>query len=328
MFFGKLFFKIPFFLILSLCMYSSMVFGVIGSITDPGFSSKRVLGESFFGPLKGSAKLKFSRNLRRSHWEDFFSSGKKDNIFDTFFIKMDLNLSYPLTEGLPSLKKSPFFKDMLLFFVLSNARPAYDVPDVIRWHCAQFYFCFKDINVGISNSLPKIRNFKSRYSVYLTVPTSKSSYNKKKFFGIGASLNTNSSLFLEEGFQITGISSHFFETAVYGSAFANESGTRSNDIFSIFNQMGLRFSYSENGFLPVILVYTSYLFALDYQMQPFQALSLGLSSVWSLSKKFQFVAGINWGDEIARHEYTSKAKEAQFFSADESFVSGGFSYSF
>lgn len=316
-------------LFFSLCVCSPLTFGVTGSITDPGFSSEQTLEESFFGSLRGSVKTRFSRNFRRSNWRHFFSPVHRDNLFDTLFIKTDLNLNYPLVEVFPSLKNSSSFNKALLFFTLSYRRPLYEIPDVIKWHCYKSHFCFGETNIGISNSFLQKKRLKSQYSVYLNIPiTSKRSYDRRKYIGAGASLNSNYSLLSNADFQISGISSHFFETAIYGSRYANEHGSESNEIFSVFNQIGLRFSPLKGGFVPAALIYASYLLDLDYQKDWFQGISLGFSAVWSVDKRIQIIVGFSWGGAIFRHEYTAEAREADPFNPDETFINGGFSYSF
>ena len=313
--------------VLTLC--SPLAFGVTGSITDPGFSSDQIPEKSFFGPLRGSFKTRLSRNIRRSDWENFFSADHQDNIFDTLFIKADLSLNYPLVKVFPSLKKSSSFNKMLLFFVLNYRRPLYDVPQVIRWYCYQSQFCFGETSLGVSNSLPQKNLLSSQYSVYLNIPiTSSKSFDRRKIIGIGSSLSLDYPLLSAQNLQVSGISSHFFDTAIYGSRYANEQGFESNEIFSLFNQAGLRFSYSGYPFIPVTLAYVSHLLALDYQQEWFNGLSLGCSFVWSVNKRVQIVAGLSWGSDILRDENTAKAKEADPFNPDETFFNGGFSYAF
>ena len=327
--FIQFFFKSCSLLIFSLCICPSLAFGIAGSITDPGFSSERSLEESFFGPLKGSVKMRFSRNLRRGNWEDFFSGMDKENFFDTLLVKTDLNLNYPLAESFPSLKESLVFKDMLLFFTLSYKRPVYDIPPVITKYCYKSYFCFEEVNIGVSNSLPKKYDLESQYSVYFTIPMiSISSYDKRKYLGLGASLSTTYPFLSKGGFQIKGISSHFFDTAIYGDLHADEAGSKSNDIFSAFNQVGVRFSYKEKAFIPVTFLYLSHRSALDWDLYFFQLMSLGCSAVWSISKGLQIVAGLSWGGDIFQHEFTSEATDVDLFNADETSVSGGLRYSF
>ena len=329
MFFGKVF-KKPLVLICLFCVLRPCLsFGVTGSITDPGFSPEQTLTESSFGSLRGYVKTRFSRHLRRSEWKDFLSSTHRDNLFDKFFIKTDLSLTYPLTESFPSLKKSLSFNDALLFFVLSYSRPIYDIPEVIKYYCFKSHFCFGEISIGVSNSLLKGESLKSLYSVYLNIPvTSKQSVDQRKIMGIGASLSMNYPLFSKTGFQVSGISSHFFDTAVYGSRYANEMGSQSNNIFSVFNQIGLRFSLSGKSFTPVILIYISHLLALDYRTDWFQNMSSGFSAVWSIGKRIQIVAGLGWGGAVFQNEYTAKAKTAKPFNPDETYINGGFIYSF
>ena len=314
---------------LALTLCSPLAFGVTGSITDPGFSSAQMPEKSFFGPLRGSIKTRLSRNIRRSDWENFFSPVHQDNIFDTLFIKADLSLNYPLVKMFPSLKKSSSFNKMLLLFVLNYRRPLYDVPQVIRWYCYQSQFCFGETSLGVTNSLPQKSLLNSQYSIYLNIPiTSSKSYDRKKFIGIGSSLSLDYPLLSAQNLQMSGISSHFFDTAIYGSRYANEQGSESNEFFSLFNQVGLRFSYSGYSFIPVTLAYASHLLALDYQQEWLQGLSLGCSFVWSVNKRVQIVAGLSWGGAVFRHEYTAKAKEADLFNPDETFFNGGFSYAF
>ena len=305
--------------------YSVSAFGVTGSITDPGFLSEQKPEKSFFGLLRGSVKTRVSRHLRRSEWAHLFLMDYRDNFFDKLLMKTDLSLHYPLMEALPFLKSPVLSDKALLFFVLSYRRPIYDTPEVIKWHCFKSQFCFGEMNIGISNPFPPL---KSQHSIYLSFPTSKTTWDQKKIMGMGASLSRNYSLFSKADFQVSGISSHFLDTAVYRDRYANEMGSKSNDIFSAFNQIGLRFSLSGRSFIPIALIYASHVISLDYQREWFQGLSLGCSAVWSLNKRIQIVAGLNWGGAIFRHEYTARAKEAKPFNPDETNISGGFSYSF
>ena len=319
MFFGKMFRNFLFFL----CVSPLMSFGVTGSITDPGFSEREALKESFFGPLRGSVKARVSRHLRRSGWGDFLSSAHRDNFFDRLFINTDFSLNYPLVEALPSLN-SP-----LLFFVLSYTRPVYDIPEVMRHYCFKSHFCFGEIRAGVSNSFLKGDRLKIRYSVYLDVPvTSKQSLDQRKFLGIGSSLSVDRPFFSRAGFHVSGISSHFFDTAVYGSRYANKTGSRSNSIASVFNQAGLRLSPSGRPFIPVMLTYVSHLLALDYHTDWLQSISLGLSAVWPIGKRAQIVAGLVWGGAVFQKEWTARAKSAKPFNPDETYINGGFVYSF
>ena len=319
---------IKLFLIVFFSFCSSLAFAITGSITDPGFSSDKEPEKSFFGPVRGSVKSRFSRHSRRSPWENFFSLEHRDSLFDKLFIKTDLSLNYPLANALPSLK-SPLLNKSLLFFVLSYRRPFYDTSEVIKWHCFKLYFCFGETSVGLSSPLPEKNRLKSQYSVYVNIPwTSKKTVDQKKIMGLGASLSASYPLFSKQKIQISGISSHFFDTGIYGSRYANEQGTQSNDIFSVFNQAGFRFSFSGRDFIPLVLIYASHLFSLDYQKEWFQGLSLGFSTVWSVGDRLQIVAGLKWGGAIFRHEYTPYAKEAKPFNPDETYVNGGVSWSF
>ena len=321
-------FKKSLVLIFLFCVRPHLSFGVTGSITDPGFSPEQTLKESSFGPLQGSVKTRFSRHLRRSDWRDFFSTAHKDNLFDRLFIKTDLSLNYLLTESFPALKKSLSFNEAFLFSVLSYRRPIYDIPEVIKHSCFKFYFCFGEVSIGVGNSF-KRESLKGLYSVYLNIPvTSKQSVDQRKIMGIGSSLSMSYPLFSKAGFQVSGISSHFFDTAVYGSRYANKQGSKSNDIFSVFNQTGLRFSLSGKSFTPVILIYISHLLALDYRTDWFQNMSSGFSAVWSIGKKIQVVAGLGWGGAVFQNEYTATAKTAKPFNPDETYINGGFIYSF
>ena len=282
----------------------------------------------FFGPYRDLLKPAFQEALEEATGEDFFSPAHSDNLFDTLFIKTDFSLNYPLSEIFPSLKESSLFHKMLLSFVLSYSRPLYDTPEVIKWHCFKTHFCFRETSIGISNSLPKKNLLKSQYSLYLNIPTSRKSIDQKKIVGISASMNMNYPLVSKTDFKVSGISSHFFDTAVYGSRYVNEQGSKRNDIFSVFNQVGLRFFHSGKPFIPAVLTYISHLVAMDYYTDWFHGLSLGFSTVWSVGKRIQIVAGLSWGGAIFRHEFTDQAKEADPFNPDETFINGGFSYSF
>ena len=324
-------FKKSFFLIFLFCVRPHLSFGVTGSITDPGFSSEQAMEESSLRPLSGSVKARFSRHLRRSDWKNFLSPAHRDNMFDKLFIKTDLSLNYPLTESFPSLKKSRSFNEAVLFLVLSYNRPVYDIPEVIRYYCFKSHFCFGEMSIGVSNPFLKGKSLKSSYSVYLNIPaTSKRSVDKRKILGTGASLSVNYSPLSKAGFQVSGISSHFFDTAVYADRYANELGSKSNDIFSVFNQAGLRLSPrgKSSRLIPVMLIYISHLLSLDYRGDWFQNMSSGFSAVWSVGKRIQIATGLVWGGAVFQNEWTAKAKTAKPFNPDETHINGGFIYSF
>ena len=301
----------------------------VGSITDLSYTQERQLEESFFGPLKGSIKTKLSRNLRRGNWEDFFDRSKMNSIFDSLLIRTDLSFNYPLSESFSFFEKSSLLKDTLLFFTLSYKRPLYDIPEVTKNYCYKSYFCFGEINIGLSDSLPEKYQLKSQYSVYFTVPlSSKSSYDKMKYLGLGAFLQATYPFLSKKDFQIKGISSHFFDTAIYGSRYANSAGSQNNNVFSIFNQLGLVFSKKPQPLIPVILLYFSHHAVMDYNKDFFQLISFSGSAVWSISNRLQILAGLSWGGDIFQHEFSNQATDVDFFNADETFINSGFSYSF
>ena len=310
--------------------YSSSTMAVIGSITDPEFSSEQKLEESFFGDLKGSVNMKLSRNLRRGNWDDFFSNSHKNSLFDSLLIRSDLNLNYPLSKTFSVLNESSNLKEMLLFFTLSYKRPAYDIPEVIKNYCYKLYFCFGEISLGVSDTLLEKSQFKTQYSLYFTIPiTSKSSYDQMKYFGLGVFLkNSYPILFAKQNFQVKGISSHFFDTALYGSFYANESGSRKNEVFSAFNQFGLVFSGVKKIFIPRVFLYFSHRVSMDYDLYFVQLISFSSSASWSISQRLQVLLGLSWGGDIFQHEFSNQATDIDFFNADETSLNGGLSYSF
>ena len=321
--------KSHFIVILSFFIYSPLSISTVGSITDLSYSQeKQPLEKSFFGPLKGSIKTKLSRNLRRGNWEDFFDRSKLNSVFDSLLIRTDLSFNYPF-EKFSFLKESSLLKDSLLFLTLSYKRPLYDVPEVIKNYCYKSHFCFGEIHIGLSDSLPKKYQLTSQYSVYLTFPlSSKRSYDKMKYFGLGAFLQTTYPFLSKKDFQIKGIFSHFFDTAIYGSRYANSAGSQNNDVFSTLNQLGLVFSKKTQAFIPVVLLYFSHHAAMDYNRDFFQLISFSGSAVWSINNRLQILAGLSWGGDIFQHEFSNQATDVDFFNADETSINWGFSYSF
>ena len=153
-----------------------------------------------------------------------------------------------------------------------------------------------------------------------------------KYFGLGAFLRTTYPFFSTKDFQVKGISSHFFDTAIYGSRYANSIGSQYNDAFSTFNQLGLEirlgFFQKIQALIPVALLYFSHHAIMDYNLDFFQLMSLSGSAVWSISKKLTVLAGFSWGGDIFQHEFSNQALDVDFFNADETSISAGFSYSF
>lgn len=316
-------FKFIAFIIL-LGILPSPAFAITGSITDPGFISEEKQKESDF-PLRGALRTRLSRSVRRSEWKHFFDIDHADNLFSTLSIKMDLTLSYPVTKLVPSLEESYFFdKESSLFFVLGYRRPVYPDSYTLRLYCWKPYICFSDLSLGLSNTLFKKDRLSSSYSLYLSFPTSVDSWDRKKIIGIGAAANA-SYLLLP---WISGISSHFLDVDIPYSMSADEQGMGYNNIFSVFNQIGLRLSYLKSAWIPMLLVYCDYLFALNYKMRRIHNISIGFSSVWSLSKQLQIVAGFRWGSDVFLPKDAAKAIKADPFNPDETYVNLGFSYSF
>ena len=309
-------------------IYSPFSMGAVGSITDLSYSSEETLEESFFGALKGSFKAKLSRNLRRGNWEDFFSKSKTNSLFDSLLIRTDLSFNYPLSEVF-SLSESSRLKELSLFLTLSYKRPVYDVPQVIKQYCYQLYFCFGEISLGASDSLPEKLKLKGQYSVYLTIPiTSKNSFDAMKYLGLGAFLQVAHPIFSKKSFSAKGVFSHFFDTGIYASRYANEAGSKNNNVFSAFNQLGLIFSIKKQPLLPQIYLYFSHHAVMDYNRDFFQLLSLSGSAVWAVNKRLKALAGLSWGGDIFQHEFSNQATDLDFFNADETSINGGLSYSF
>lgn len=310
------------FFLIFIIFFTPSSFGVIGSITDPGLSTEKKMEKPFFGPLKGSFKTQIFSNIRRKPDKFWFFD-------DTLSIRNDLSLNYSLFEKFPSLKESHIFNETALFFVVSYERPVYAVIKKINPGCFKLYFCFGDINLGVSNSFSKKDYLSGEYSIYLSLPfISKVSLNQKKMFGIGSSLNTYQSLISKNELQLQFISSHFLDIGVFRSKWGNQKKTYYNEIFSFFNQMGIKFNYSKYSFFPILFFYGNYRFSLNFKAAPLNKISLGFSSIWSLHKKFRLALGLEWGDNILKPENTSQAVDVRFFNPDSTFVNAGFSYFF
>ena len=316
-------------IILIFFIYSPLSISTVGSITDLSYSQEKPVEESSFGPLKGSVKAKLSRSLRRGNWENFFDRKKKYSIFDSLLIRTDLSFNYPLAETFDFFEKSSLLKDSLLFFTLSYKRPIYDIPDIIKNYCYKSYFCFGEIHIGLSDSLPKKYQLESQYSIYLTLPlSSKNAYDKMKYLGLGAFLQTSYPVFSKKKFQIKSISSHFFNTSIPGSRYADDNGLQYNEAFSSFNQFGLIFSKKEQAFIPIILLYISHHIAMDYNTDFHQLISVSSSAVWSINKKLTVLTGLSWGGNIFQHEFSNQSTDTDFLNVDETSIRAGFSYAF
>lgn len=310
------------FILIFIAFFSFSSLGIIGSITDPGFSIEERTEKSFFGPLRGSFKTQIFRNIRRKPNKFWFFD-------DSLSIKNDLSLNYFLFETFPSLKESRIFNETILFFVVSYQRPVYAVIKKINPFCFKEYFCFSDIDLGISNSFLLKNHLKGEYSVYLSLPfISKISLNQKKIIGIGSSLNTYQSLISENNFQLQFISSHFLDIGIFNSRWRNQKKTYYNEIFSLFNQMGIKFNYSKYSFFPVLFIYGNHRFSLNFKAASLNKISVGCSSIWFLSKRLRLALGLEWGDNILKPEGTVQAVDIRFFNPDSTFINGGFSYFF
>lgn len=303
-------------------VFSPSSFAVIGSISDPSFFSEEQPVEPFFGFLKGSFKTQIFRNIRRKPNKNWFFD-------DSLSIKSDLIFSYSLNKKTFASQKNYFFNEADLFFVISYERPIYAVIKKINPHCFKQYFCFSDINVGVSKAFLKEDYLNGNYAFYLSLPfISKFSLNQSKIFEMGASLIMQAPFFSAKKIQMGAVSSHFMDIGIFSSRWGNKRKTYYNEKFSLFNQMGLKFSYAGSSFFPFLLVYASHRFSLNFKKAPSNRMSLGFSSIWSVNKKLRLMAGLNWGDRIFKPKYTSQALKIRFFSPDITFVNAGFSYSF
>ena len=322
--------KLKWLAIFILSVFSPFSFGITGVITDPGFSSSKReqrSSESLLGPMQGSFRVRLSRNLLRST-EKFWSSSQKDGLFDTLSVKSDFSLSYPLSEKISFLKSSSLFSELDLFFIISYIRPVYANFKQIRRYCFKSYLCFGDMSFGVSNPLSlKESHIKGQYSIYFNLPyLSKSFFNQKQIFAMGSALDVAYPLVSKEKvFQWSGISAHILDIRAYGSKWGDSQGTFYNEFLSLFNQLGLRFKYSKNSFIPVGLVYGSHRYSLNLNGISFQRLSFGFSSVWSVGEAFRIVFGLDWSDEI--YKPAGKVKTG-LFDPSGTFINGGLSYSF
>ena len=152
--------------------------------------------------------------------------------------------------------------------------------------------------------------------------------DKKKLLGIGSSLSAKYPVFLKGRFNVSGLSSHFLDISVYGSKWADSQQTFYNQFLSLFNQVGLQFQYSKNPFIPSGFIYMDHRFSLNLKGTPFHTISLGGSSVWSVSKALHLAVSLNWGDEVLKPEGTAGTAKTRFFNPDSTFISGGFGYFF
>ena len=315
-----------YFILCFLIVFSMEGRAISGSITDPAlFSSES--SESSSQYLHGSIKTTLTRNIRISS-DNFPQADRQNGLFDTLYTKQDLSFNYPLVLSFSFLENSSFFDNTYMFFVLSYQRPIYATAQEIKQFCWSSYICFNDINLGVSKPVFQADRFTAESSIYLSLPFSRSSFNQSFLMGLGASLSTSYILFSNSQFSLSSLSNHFVDLNFYIYETVNARGIGYNVPFTTYNQLGLRIHYSKYAFIPVLFLYGSHNFALDYNGTPFHAVSLNMSAAWSVSKQVKIVAGLNWGDRVLKPQDSSSAVNTIMFHADRTFLTLGGSYSF
>lgn len=326
--FSRKYFLLHYFIFCILIIFSSEGKAISGSITDPALSSS-VDDVVNTQSIRGSIKTKITRdNITFSNdFDEFVSSDQKDSLINGWYVTYDLNLSYPVASAFSFLDQSSFFEDVDSFFVLNYQRPLYADAQKIQAVCWNTYICFGDVNLGISKPVVQTGRFKSRSSIYLSIPFSKRAFDTSFLAGLGASFDTIYKLLSNSYFHLSTISTHFVDLRFYLYETDSPKAPNYNVPFTTFHQFGFQINYpKKSSFIPRLFFYGKYDFSINFKGTPFHHISLSGSLSWSVSKKVTLVAGLNWGDHVLKSQ--SEAMDTVIFHPDRTFISLGGSYSF
>lgn len=249
-----------------LLAFPSSLWALSGSIIDPALSSIQKESDQ---AIERSFKLKFARNLRRSG-KGFLNINQQNNIFDTLSVSADLTVRVSL-KWFSYFENHSFSHNKSLLTVLSYGSPViYNNLKIKRDRCWQSVFCIKNLSFGILSPLFKRGDFHGTYMLYFNLPVSKLRVQKQSFLlGLGGSLNTKYKLFSDKGFQLSALSSHFFDMDGYRYKKEKVHGDY-NEPLSMAHQLGLQFYYALSPLVPLIDIHSweSWLLASFFRSVP------------------------------------------------------------
>ena len=306
------------FFIFSLFCFESKA--ILGSITDPGLSSERDVNNA--QSLQVSIKTKITRNHIGvvDNLNEFVKADQQYGLFNGLSVNYDLSFSYPLVSVFSFLEQSSFFEKVNAFFVLNYKRPVYAEAKKVQTFCWSSYICFGDINLGMSKPVAQTDRFKSKSSVYLSVPFSKRAFDTSFLAGLGAGFDTSYKLLSGAYFNLSALSNHFVDLNFYLYEKDSPERPNYNVPFTTFHQMGLQVNYSKkSAFIPVLFFYGKYNFSVNFKGVSFHRIGLSGSLSWSVSKKTRIVAILSWGDHALKSD--QEPKETVIFHPDRTFVS-------
>ena len=300
--------------------FSFPLWALSGSIIDPSLSGGEERTDAAV-----SLKLKIFRNLRRPD-EGFLNINKKNNIFDTLSVSMDLTASAPV-KRFSYFETPDFLSNKSFLAVASYSSPVfYNSPKAKKDHCWQSVFCIKNLSVGVFSSLFHGGNFQGTSFVYFNLPVSKFKIQKQSFFlGVGFSLSTEYKLFSLSGFQAYALTSHFFDLDGYVYKTDKIQGDY-NKPLSMAHQLGLWFKNTLSPFMPLVYVYGEHGSSVHFTGVFRQQANVNLSALWPVGKKLRLSAGLRWGDEIFSPNV--KAVRKRKFFADDAYFTFGVNYLF
>ncbi len=320
--FNKNVFSLIFLLLILLLCFPFAGKAVLGVITDPALLDES--GDSSPKPLTGYFAVEFTRDIRVSE-EQFLSVGRQGGLFDSLYVKSDFKLSHSLDVYFES---SPLLGNMEAVFIVSYKRLIYATAQEIQETCWHSVLCFNDIQFGALKTLSVTDRLYFEPSVYFHIPFSKLSFDKSLIGGVAVGLNTSYAVLSKPDLRFAVVSRHFVKKDFYLYETADIKGEGYNVPWMVFNQLGFSINYSKYFFIPALFFYGDYHFFLNFKNTPFHVVSLSASAVYTVHKKFRFMAGLHWRDRILRPKHSGLVSDVTVFHPDQTFFSVGLTYLF
>ena len=320
-------FKLYFFILASV-LYITNSYAAVGSIADLSLSVSQTEEDQDFRISQNTFKTKLSRNIRFNK-EHFLDINWNENFLDTLFIQNDLVLTRTVADGVPILKKFSYFRDINAFFALGYKRMLYTNEQTIKESCWNQIICLSDMHLGFFKPFIKTNRFYSEKSLSFKLPVSKRSIKDSFLLGIEAALDTTYELLLHPLIHLDIFSSHNIDLNFYVYQTSHKNRDYYNIPLASSHQVGIHIS-TPNKFplMPALFLSSNYQFAINFNGTPFHLVSLDASSIWSVEKKINLVASIQWSDYVLQNQHSALPVHTQIFNPDKTFVSLGFSYIF
>ena len=321
--FTKLFFYI------CLTIYTVTSYSAASSIPDLSLSIYQTKNKSTASLFSQNAlKTKISRNIRFDK-EHFLDPSWNENFLDTLYIQNDLVLTRALVNTAPFFKELPFAENVGLFFVAGYKRLIYTDEQTIKQSCWNLIICFSDIHLGMFTPAITTDHFYSEYTISFKLPVSKRSVMDSFIMGVEIALDTSYKLLFHSMLQLRLVSSHSLDLNAYVYQTSNKNNLHYNVPLITNHQLGTRISYpKKSAFVPDLFLSSNYQFAINFNGTPFHQLSLNTSSIWSISKKMNIVASIQWSDYVLQAQNTALTPHTKIFNPDKTFISLGANYIF